>query len=110
MVLIDFIGAAAGVLTSASYLPQIYKIWKTKSAGDISTTMFVGLYIGICLWLWYSVLISAPHMLVANCITLLLMTGILALKYRFRNAGVVSNFRGEDQGTAGAASSMVKST
>lgn len=87
MLLIDCIGAAAGVLTSASYLPQMYKIWKTKSARDISTGMFVGLYIGICLWLWYAVMISAFHMLVANCVTLLLMSGILALKYRYRHAG-----------------------
>lgn len=87
MLLIDCIGAAAGVLTSASYLPQMYKIWKTKSAKDISTGMFVGLYVGICLWLWYAVMISAFHMLVANCVTLLLMTGILALKYRYRHAG-----------------------
>jgi MtN3 and saliva related transmembrane protein len=89
VILLDCLGAAAGVLTTASYIPQIYKIWRTKSATDISTSMFVGLYIGIGLWTWYAVLISAMQMLIANVVTLLLMTIILLFKYRYR-ASVVT--------------------
>lgn len=85
MELIDWIGGAAGILTSVSYLPQLHKIWKTKSAGDISTAMFVGLYVGIALWCLYAVEIKAVHMAIANGITLVLMTGILLLKYCYRN-------------------------
>lgn len=85
MELIDWIGVVAGALTSISYLPQLYKIWKTKSAGDISTLMFTGLYLGIALWCWYAVKLHAVHMLIANGITLVLMSGILLLKYCYRN-------------------------
>lgn len=84
MQLIDWIGGAAGLLTSLSYLPQLHKIWLTKSAGDISTAMFVGLYVGVALWFFYAIELNAIHMIVANGASLLIMSGILVLKYTYR--------------------------
>ena len=43
----EIIGLIAAVLTTAAYVPQVYKTWKTKSAGNISLTMYITMFIGI---------------------------------------------------------------
>jgi uncharacterized protein with PQ loop repeat len=43
----------AGGLATASLVPQVAKIWKTKSAEDVSLTMFVVFCVGVVSWLAY---------------------------------------------------------
>jgi MtN3 and saliva related transmembrane protein len=45
------IGLAAGLLTTVSLIPQVTKIWKTKSAKDVSRKMFIAFCVGVALWL-----------------------------------------------------------
>ncbi len=53
---IDAIGFIAAILTTAAFLPQVYKIWKLKSAKDVSMTMYLVMLSGVCLWggLWFN--------------------------------------------------------
>ena len=44
----QWIGIAAGVLTSVSMLPQLIKIIKEKKAGDVSVVMLLVLIGGAC--------------------------------------------------------------
>ena len=41
MQMIDLLGTAAGTLTTLSFLPQVIKTWRSRSADDISTGMFL---------------------------------------------------------------------
>jgi MtN3 and saliva related transmembrane protein len=43
----DGLGLLAGGLTTASFVPQVTKIWKTKSVEDVSLKMFVAFCIGV---------------------------------------------------------------
>jgi MtN3 and saliva related transmembrane protein len=45
------IGLAAGFLTTISFVPQITRIWKTRSAEDVSKKMFLAIAFGVFLWL-----------------------------------------------------------
>ena len=49
----QWIGIAAGVLTSVSMLPQLIKIIKEKKAGDVSVVMLLVLIGGLALWAFY---------------------------------------------------------
>ena len=49
----QWIGIAAGVLTSVSMLPQLIKIIKEKKAGDVSVVMLLVLIGGLALWAVY---------------------------------------------------------
>jgi MtN3 and saliva related transmembrane protein len=40
------LGLLAGGLTTVSFVPQVIKIWKTKSAEDVSLKMFLALCAG----------------------------------------------------------------
>jgi len=82
MALTTLIGLTAGILTTASFLPQAIKIFKTKKAGDISLLMYVAINIGTFLWLVYGLLIKEIPIIFANLITFSLAFTILILKIK----------------------------
>lgn len=85
MEMITLLGLAAGTLTTLSFVPQVVKIWKSKSAEDISLGMFTMFSLGILLWVIYGLLIDSPPLVIANAITLILAITILLLKRRYRS-------------------------
>jgi len=80
----EIIGLTAAVLTTAAYVPQVYKTWKTKSAGNISLTMYIAMFIGIILWLIYGIHLNSLAMIVANIVTAILTLIILVFKIRYK--------------------------
>lgn len=80
----DLLGAVAGSLTTAAFVPQVVKTWKSRSAGDISLGMFLIFSLGVALWLVYGVLIGSLPIVAANAITLVLASAILAMKLWFK--------------------------
>jgi len=58
---VDVIGYAAATMTTISFLPQLIRVVKLKSARDISLGMFLIFSVGTLGWLVYGVLShSAP--------------------------------------------------
>jgi MtN3 and saliva related transmembrane protein len=81
----ELIGLLAGSCTTISLLPQLLRIWRTKSARDISLTMFTVFGIGILLWLVYGFIVRSPAVIVTNAASLLLAAAILVLSVRYRH-------------------------
>ncbi len=79
---VNIIGFTAGTLTTIAFVPQVIKIWKTKSAKDISLGMFVILCTGIILWIVYGILVKSLPVVVANATTLVFALSILVLKMK----------------------------
>jgi MtN3 and saliva related transmembrane protein len=79
----DALGFTAGVLTTIAFVPQLYRIVRTRSAHDISWLMFGIFSAGIVLWLWYGIRVDALPLIVANAVTLALAATILFLKWRY---------------------------
>ncbi len=77
------IGFAAGFFTTVSFVPQITKIWKSKSAEDVSKKMFLAVAFGVSLWLVYGILLQQWPIIIWNSISLVLASTILFLKYKF---------------------------
>ena len=82
MVLTLFLGYFAGFLTTVSLVPQVIKMWTTKSADDFSLAMLLIWCTGISCWVVYGVLLNAVAIL-WNVSTLLLAIAILAMKLKF---------------------------
>jgi len=74
------VGFIAATCTTACYLPQLYKSWKTRSTGDLSLVMMAALAIGVSLWIVYGVMRSDVVLIAANVATLILVAGILMIK------------------------------
>ncbi|GAB4296468.1 MAG: SemiSWEET transporter [Thiohalomonadaceae bacterium] len=80
----NLLGLLAGTLTTASFLPQVIKTWRSRSAGDISLVMFALFSLGVLLWIVYGFTVGAVPVIVANGITLLLSLTILIFKIRYK--------------------------
>jgi MtN3 and saliva related transmembrane protein len=46
----EIIGLLAACITTASFLPQVFKTYKTKDTSGLSLTMYIAFFIGIVLW------------------------------------------------------------
>jgi MtN3 and saliva related transmembrane protein len=80
---ITLLGLIAGTLTTIAFLPQLVKTWKSKSAKDVSFGMLSIFGTGVVLWIGYGILISALPVILANVVTLLLVSAILLLKIKY---------------------------
>lgn len=83
-VLTEGIGMVAGLLTTTAFIPQVWKIYRTKSGNDISGRMFSIFSIGIVLWLAYGIMLRSVPLILSNLVTLVLSLTILVLKVRYR--------------------------
>ena len=73
---VDLIGAIAGTLSTIAFIPQVWRIWKTRSARDLFTS-------GVGLWFVYGLLLGAVPIIVCNGSTLALAGTVLAMKLKF---------------------------
>jgi MtN3 and saliva related transmembrane protein len=80
---VDTIGMAAAICTTVSFVPQLIRVWRLRSARDISLIMFLVFSPGVFLWLLYGVSIHSLPVILANGATLTLSLAILGLKLRF---------------------------
>ena len=80
---IDILGLVAGSLTTIAFVPQLIKVWRSKSAKDISYIMFIMFIIGIVLWEVYGWEIHSLPVVLFNVITFILALAILILKVIF---------------------------
>jgi MtN3 and saliva related transmembrane protein len=84
---VNEIGLFAAFLTTISFVPQLIKIWRSRSARDVSLGMFCVFVAGVTLWLTYGLLINDLPMILANTVTLSLALAILVLKLKFDRKG-----------------------
>lgn len=82
--MIDSIGLLAGLLTTTAFIPQVWKIYRTKSGNDISARMISLFSVGLVLWLIYGILLRSLPLIISNVFTLALTLTIIALKIRYR--------------------------
>ena len=80
---IDIFGYFAAFLTTAAFLPQLIKTFKTKKADDVSLTTLIMFIIGVLSWIIYGYKISSVPIMIANLITLILNLLILISKLYF---------------------------
>ncbi len=81
---ITILGLVGGTLTTVSFLPQVFKTWRSRSAKDVSLWMFLILSLGIVMWIIYGFLIDSIPVIAANIVSFVLVFTILMLKIIFR--------------------------
>ncbi len=81
----EILGIIAGVLTTLSFVPQVIKTWKSRSAKDLSLGMFSLFCTGVLLWLIYGLAINDLPIILANTVTLLLAMTLVYFKFSFKD-------------------------
>jgi MtN3 and saliva related transmembrane protein len=74
------IGLAAAVCTTAANLPQLKKAWITRETDDLSLKTLLLFGSGLMLWVIYGLLQRDIVIMLANGISLLILSVILYLK------------------------------
>ncbi len=83
---VTLLGLVAATLTTAAYVPQVIKTWRSGSSADLSVGTFGMLTAGILAWLVYGVLIRDVPIIAANVVTLGLVLSVLVHVIRSRRA------------------------
>ena len=79
---LELFGLVAGAVTSAGFIPQLVRGYRTKKLEDVSYFMPIVLTAGMTLWFIYGLFLSAFAVIVANifgvgcCLTLMVMKKI----------------------------------
>lgn len=84
----ELIGLLAGFCTTLSLVPQLHRIWRSKSAHDLSLAMFLVFGVGVVLWLLYGVSIRSLAVVTTNGVSLVLVIVIYSLAVHYEHISV----------------------
>ena len=80
---LDLLGLVATCFTTSSFVPQVWRTWKTRDVSGISLPTYVIITIGLALWLVYGWLRGDMPLMVANAVMVVLTGAITVMKLRF---------------------------
>jgi MtN3 and saliva related transmembrane protein len=81
-ILPTLLGTAAGILSTASFVPQVIKAWREGNTEAISKRMYLVTVSAFSLWIVYGFLLESLPLIVFNSLSLVLSGTILVLKLR----------------------------
>jgi len=81
----ELVGWAAAVLTMFGFVPQILKIYRTRSVEDVSLLMLLQFCLGIFLWLIYGLYIQDSILITSNAISFITLVTAVGLYLKYRN-------------------------
>ena len=84
MDIVNVVGTAGGVVSSVTFLPQVIKIWQTKSAKDLSMVTLMFLVLNVSLWLTYGLLTKLYPIIITNGIVLAMVLAMVYFKLTFK--------------------------
>ena len=82
MALLDYAGYAAAMCTTGAYVPQVLRVWRTRSTRTFPSRCFWLHATGLALWLVYGFWKGEIPLIAANGITLVLAGTILFFKLK----------------------------
>lgn len=80
---IEILGYTAGAITSLTFLPQVIKTLKEKSAKDVSMMMFIIAVVNQTMWVVYGALLSNWVIILTNAVILSMSLTMIILKLRY---------------------------
>lgn len=81
---IELAGHLGAILSSITFIPQVYKAWKSKSVGDLSIIMISIVITSTLVWLVYAFALHLWPVIIANLIVFVLSIFLLYFKLTFK--------------------------
>ena len=79
----DILGYVAGFLVTFALVPQIIRVYKLKSAREISVLFNASMFVGVACWLVYGIILQLLPMIVWNSIGLCFISLLLLAKLKY---------------------------
>ena len=80
MPLVTIIGSLAAICSTVSFVPQAWKIIRTRDTSGLSARMYAVTVTGFSLWLAYGIMLGEWPLIVTNAVCLALSAFILAMR------------------------------
>ena len=80
---LDILGLIATAFTTSSFVPQVWRTWKTRDVSGISLPTYAIITVGLALWLVYGILKNDLPLTVANAVMVVLTGAITVMKIVF---------------------------
>ena len=84
MAAVDILGYSACAITALTFLPQVIKTWREKSAKNVSLLMFIIAAVNEVMWIAYGVMRNDMVIIVTNVIMIVMAFTMITVKLRFR--------------------------
>ncbi|MCE2995322.1 MAG: SemiSWEET family sugar transporter [Cyclobacteriaceae bacterium] len=81
---IQVAGHVGAFLSAITFIPQVYKVWETKSAGDLSMAMLLIVFTSTIIWLIYGIALMLWPVIIANGIISMLSLLLIYFKLTFK--------------------------
>lgn len=83
MLLAESLGFIGGGLVTCSLVPQVYRVFKLRSAHEISLLFTILLLLGVIFWLAYGLSFKLAPVILWNATSLVLVAGLLYAKLKY---------------------------
>ncbi|MCI0751351.1 MAG: SemiSWEET family transporter [Flammeovirgaceae bacterium] len=81
---INWVGHAGAFLSSITFIPQVYKVWQTKSVGDLSLAMMLIVFSSTIVWLVYGAYLDLWPVIICNGIICVLSALLIYFKFAYK--------------------------
>lgn len=82
---IEIVGHSGAFLSSITFIPQVYKVWQSKSAHDLSLTMLIIVFTSTVFWIAYGVALMLWPVILCNGIISVLSLLLIYFKFAFKH-------------------------
>ena len=83
MLFVDSLGFVAGALVTCSIIPQLIRVYKLKSAREISMLFTALLLLGLVVWLAYGIYLRLIPVIIWNAVGMIFTALLLIAKLRY---------------------------
>jgi len=80
---IQITGHVGAFLSSITFIPQVYKVWKTKSVQDLSLAMMLIVASSTLIWLVYGIALMLWPVILANGFIFFLSLLLIYFKFAY---------------------------
>lgn len=83
MLYAEWFGYIAGGITTFAILPQVIRVFKLRSAHEISLTFNISMLVGFSCWLTYGIYLHLPPIIICNVLSITLYLVFLFSKLKY---------------------------
>lgn len=76
-------GTVGGMLSVGAFLPQAWRIYRRRSAADVSLAMYLSIVVACALWMFYAYVRGSVELFVTNLVIAVIAVVITILKVRY---------------------------
>ncbi len=81
---VEILGTVAGAITTLTFLPQVIKTSRERTAKDVSLMMFVIAVVNEVLWIIYGFMRNDWIIILTNAILMTMALMMIYFKFRFK--------------------------